>query len=83
MGAISLNGILILMGLWTIRTTAPTTRKALTATKTVAHTFPLHGDGEEGLFGVDEGTIMLALGGLGTLLISDLGSHSSRAQRGR
>jgi hypothetical protein len=33
---------------------------------------PLSGDGEEGLFGVDAGTIMLALGGLGGLLIVGL-----------
>ena len=33
---------------------------------------PASGDGEEGLFGVDAGTIMLALGGLGTLLILTL-----------
>ena len=33
---------------------------------------PLSGDGEEGLFGVDAGTIMLALGGLGGLLIVSL-----------
>ncbi|MEL0312478.1 MAG: VCBS repeat-containing protein [Candidatus Poseidoniales archaeon] len=33
---------------------------------------PLSGDGEEGLFGVDAGTIMLALGGLGGLLILSL-----------
>ena len=30
---------------------------------------PAAGDGEEGLFGVDAGTIMLALGGLGAVLI--------------
>ncbi len=33
---------------------------------------PLSGDGEEGLFGVDAGTIMLVLGGLGGLLIVSL-----------
>ena len=33
---------------------------------------PLSGDGEEGLFGVDAGTIMLVLGGLGGLLIVGL-----------
>ncbi|MGB0236520.1 MAG: hypothetical protein ACPF93_05450, partial [Poseidonia sp.] len=33
---------------------------------------PLSGDGEEGLFGVDAGTIMIALGGLGGLLIVSL-----------
>lgn len=33
---------------------------------------PLAGDGEEGLFGVDAGVIMLALGGLGGLLIVSL-----------
>lgn len=33
---------------------------------------PLSGDGEEGLFGVDAGTIMLALGGLGAVLILTL-----------
>ena len=38
---ISENATPILTGLWTIRTTAPTTRKALTATKMVVHTFPL------------------------------------------
>ena len=39
-------------------TTAPTTQKAVTATKVVQHS--ASGDGEEGLFGVDAGTIMLA-----------------------
>ena len=33
---------------------------------------PLSGDGEEGLFGVDAGIIMLALGGLGGLAIVSL-----------
>ena len=33
---------------------------------------PASGDGEEGLFGVDAGTIMLALGGMGAFLIVSL-----------